>query len=1338
MLTDLQTVLGQNIKNGVLALSNTVTPLGDVGTFITTMSGGSLNVTTAADSLTLTNQILTLAGTVDAWAIKGVDNTSASKSLTNIKMTFTFQEVNAQITSSFTLTADLMVGTVSVPVTGVLNNQKEVKLALSESMPIALTTLATYISNSQLSSVLPQGVDVFTTVTLSIMDIVFGFDTAIDTSFSVTATIANKPWTIEGIKAPLTISSLQIDVSYISVFDGNISMSYSGNINGIIDIDNNTFNICIYCLGNGSFEFDFVLQANQTFPDVVKLGTFFGGSALVTDIQAGVKELGLDTIKINGIRVGFSLGPSSLNYIDLNSSFVFQGCTINSSISLYPAFSFYGSMAPGTKIDLHKIGQYFFPDFNIFPVLDIIELSLSANPSESNYTFSIAVSDPWSIQILNESVALSKIQLYVQKEQNGFSGSITGMLALGSMNVFVEAYSPTDNNGWVFKTNTQSGGQIAVGELIGTLAQQFGSFAVPPSLNALTLGNVQVSLSFTSKDFSCSGYVLDDWNISVANIKLALDDVNFAFNYTGGKSIGSVTATSTIADNDINLNLNLPGNFLMQTTIPSANLADLANQLCGSFIDVPQGMPAIIFTDSQVLIAEVTQGTVSEFKFSLNTNLSQLGSMKFPAPLEVVFETLKMNDKCGFVAGFDLPDSWSPAQIWSEFASVFSDLTFSNTGMVISSVANPQISFENFSGKTVPATIQEGITFFTDLAFSGAFMTDIKKLIGDIGSLQMEAVIASDPAQTKVIASLGTQKSARNTVSFESLQLVFAPSTTNVSLDAEIAVKLGSDTLNFKADASIAVPGAITFDFALTGQNGVDGTGWKNPFGVDGLTIDAMGLEISLADEVCVVGLQGKIILGSGVDAIDLDLGGGLIDFEEPAAIIATLEPASPQKGKITLPSLIGTLTSFDLESVPLLSQIVLKDFKFYMVDDPAGFKSPIDPTFVYQPGVALEASIVFFGMDALVDLNVSKSTGVYAKGCLGAINLMDVVILTDATGKKGASALIDTSSSADKNISISGLVSLFDIEKESVNAYATKDGFVFDLTYDLAGLEEFTLNCWFTNAICFGAKGTVNLGIDKKIDLGFLSITLDAEIKADIVFSLTYASFLMDLGVSFEFLGESFSFSFPIKVKFDKLAQLPEQIGEYIEQEAKKIFGDILGDFTKVLTWAKDGAIFLEKGFANAVTDVYKKTKQDFIRTLNDINCAATEAAYAVDAVYNLAAADTAKLMQQGKYLAADVGTALKTVYNVVGDDAAKMLKGAGYAATDVCDALNTAYGFTDDQATAALKDAGYLAGDVTDALSAVYKETGTAATALEKAAGFVFKTGGGVVKKILSIFGL
>ncbi|MDL1967602.1 MAG: phage tail tape measure protein [Deltaproteobacteria bacterium] len=1339
MLSYLQKQLEKNIRDGVLLLTDTLGDLGDVGLFISTMPKDKLRLKTSADKINIysqeNKQVLTLSGEIDRWEIKGLDYQDAPSgkkaSLTNVNLMFKFSQDNKTITSTLTVTADLIIEEVTIPLTGELVNQKQIQLNLCKSLDISLFKLAKYISHSQLLPALPSGVDVFNTVTLKSLELTFGFKAAIATTLLIQTTVSQGEWQfIEGLPTIHDLA-IKIHVTYTSLKEGNVILAYAVTIHGVLKIENDDYVVLIHSLGHELFEINILSQTGKVFPDIIRLGKVFGGDKLMSNIQSGLNKIGLGEIIIDGIKIGFTLKPKKLRYITLKSHFSFEGSKIDLLADLYPDFGFSGKLAKNNKLKLKQIGKHCFPEANIFPALNIAEFLLRAYPQKGSYTFDMLISEEWKFQLEKERISFRDLELSAQKISNSFSGTLSGILKIASMDIYVAASSPEDDHGWEFCSDSHSGGQIETGELFEALSKQFGSFTIPKILEELILTDVQVYLDTKSKDFSCSGSIQDDGKISVGNTNLQLHEATLSLNHTQGKTTGEFKASIAIGKNTFDLDLNLPGDFVLRGTLPQIKLKELAKDLCGSFIDVPTGFPEIEFKDSNVSITEKkTQTSTQEYDFSLSANLNQLGSKTFKTPLPVLFEVQKINNQSGFVAGFDLPDNWSPANMWSVFTDIFQDLTFHHTGLILSSLDNPQISLANLKDKSMPSRIVRGVTFFTSLDFSGALLSQIKKLFGNVDTLRMEAVVAKDPNQTQVIASLGGQKAEKNAVSFDGFQLIFMPGKKTVDFKTKAAFKVKKDLLDFQGNADLSLTGNITLALSLSGQNRKQGQGWQNPFGITGLTIDGLGLSVTFNEEGCLVAFEGKIELGDKADGILLDIGASVVDFAAPGSIVAELEPSSPKKGKITLPQLIHTLTSIDLNKAPLLDEISLKDFKFYLIDDPSGFKSPIDPTFVYKPGVTVIADILLRELEASLDIEINPSKGIYAKGYLSKIiNLLDVLIISDTSGKKGAHGLIDTSAittgGSGDYINISGLISLFNIEKQALKTTASKSGFSFSLEYKVAGIEDLKLNCCLKNKTSFSAEGSAKIGVDQPLDIGICHIHLKDYVPVDLGFALSPARFALEVKAKIDIAGEKIGFGFTLKEKFNDLKKLAEETIKYLEEHAEELFKDIAADLDKLLNGVKKGLIHLGDDAGKALKDVYKKTAEETAKLMKDADMAANEVGHALQSAYNFTGDQAAKAMKDVGYAADQVAGALNNVYNFSADQVAVALKGANYTVREVGKGLKSAFNLSAKDAAQALDYAEYGAREISSALKGTFtnsaKDVAKAFKAIEYGAGDV-----------------
>jgi hypothetical protein len=855
-----------------------------------------------------------------------------------------------------------------------------------------------------------------------------------------------------------------------------------------------------------------------------------------------------------------------------------------------------------------------------------------------------------------------------------------------------------------------------------------------------------------------SGGSPNEWKLKVGTADLALTDVFISAAYDPALSPaiqGEILAALQIGDATFGVNWLLPGGLLVQGAISQIGLRELATTLCGDFMELPQGFPEIVCSDALCTISAVSDGSnVADYDLTLATdvNLPDIGDLG-----SVLFELRKNGTGFGFMCGFLVPEHWSPAAIWSEFAGMFRDLRLSGSGLILSSLDTVAVlpsNLQHLSG--LPLSISKGVTFFSALELDGPILGVIKKLFDGKDTVNLAAVIASDPSKTEFVASLGAEPVGKKSVSFNGLELMLLPGQESFDLRSGATIKIGSDLLDFQASGTLAPTGALTIGLSLrgvgrTGGGGTSGPGWENPFGIHGLTINGVGGSLSVEGEGFTIGLEGAITIGDAAhgDELLFDVGAQIIDGEAPGALIASLRADPSEARGVTLPQLIKGFTSFDLSQAPLLGDIALKQLSVYIVSDPNGFPSPIDPTVVYR-GLTVHADVFFFGLEARADMEFQYASGLYAKGWLSdKIDLGGVLLIADASGTQGASFLIDTRQLAGAGpsgdyLAISGQISLFNLVGEKLEAHVTKDSFCFDLAYHLAGFEDFTMRCTLSGMQSFSAGATVSFGLHnrqvmlKAGDVAIGTFMLDTNVGADLEIGLTRDTFSLAVAAHFAAAPNlpELSFDFTIHESFKDLGQLIEKTFDQITALGWELFKPILDDPKHLFDLAGKGIIVLSDDVGDVLKTVYRLRPDQAIWALKNAGYSSLEIGKILKHTFDLAVDSAAGMLAYpGGYTASEAAATLKNVYSAEPDLATKLLGHATnfYSPKDVADALESIYHEVPaDQAVKFLHAAGYsyLADSMGDILTKTYKIAPDQAVTFLRAAGFSADEVGVVLK--------
>lgn len=432
----------------------------------------------------------------------------------------------------------------------------------------------------------------------------------------------------------------------------------------------------------------------------------------------------------------------------------------------------------------------------------------------------------------------------------------------------------------------------------------------------------------------------------------------------------------------------------------------------------------------------------------------------------------------GFLAGFLVTGAWQPLSKWPALSA----LTFTEGGLFVSTITQKDLSaFKGIQPAFLPDEIDPGLTFVASLALTGSLGT-LADFFPSGTTLNLTGIIPqSNPSNVELKADLEAPIQ-QNSFAFQQFLLDW-----KVTSEVSITVVAGWEGLTLQGSLDFNYGGA---EPSLNGSIYVGGLAkqpWSHPFGIPTLEINGFGVSFGLSAEGVTLGVEGDFVIGTegSPNAVTLELAGGILDFEVPAAILADLQAEDAGK-TVTLPQLVQDfIPALDLSSVPLLNGIAFQQLSIWIVDSP--FTDPKTGK-TYNPGIGATGNISFYdlNLDFAFTLSTNKTpVSVQGYGSLGKlvsgqlqpwqlqVGGFTLLQISGADGTGGASACVDTTASGYCNdhcgtcgsqgvslsnayFCINGQVQLFGgLLKDSLCAVATKDAFEFFASFQFLGITE-------------------------------------------------------------------------------------------------------------------------------------------------------------------------------------------------------------------------------------------------------------------------------------------
>ena len=431
------------------------------------------------------------------------------------------------------------------------------------------------------------------------------------------------------------------------------------------------------------------------------------------------------------------------------------------------------------------------------------------------------------------------------------------------------------------------------------------------------------------------------------------------------------------------------------------------------------------------------------------------------------------DQKLGFLGGFVATGNWKPFANWP----VLSNLTLSGeAGAFLSTITETDLSaFKSLNLPYLPSQVDPGLTFIAALKLTGALRA-IESILPSNTELDLLANVPLNSQSGGTVTASLSVPTTQQSFQFKSFALSWTsqnPESGTIDITAEAQANFNNNVLDISGSGKFTYGTDPTLGVSLT----ITGQGdWTHPFGIQNLTIKSFSIGLTLSDEGVGVDFLGTIEIGTGEPhPVLLSVGGGVVDFELPDYIEASLSSENP-KAQVTLPNLIQDFVpEVNLNNVPLLKNIAFEELAFMVVAAPVAIDGKN-----YLPGIGVTGDISFFGydLDFAFSLVTSPSVAVKAMGTISqnggpiVISALGTQILkiSDVTGTKGASACIDTTGSSfcaavgalpgayffiDAAINLLGL-------SASLLVQATGDSFEFQATLGASNIFSTSLTCQF------------------------------------------------------------------------------------------------------------------------------------------------------------------------------------------------------------------------------------------------------------------------------------
>ncbi|KAL5371111.1 hypothetical protein DPSP01_014483 [Paraphaeosphaeria sporulosa] len=552
----------------------------------------------------------------------------------------------------------------------------------------------------------------------------------------------------------------------------------------------------------------------------------------------------------------------------------------------------------------------------------------------------------------------------------------------------------------------------------------------------------------------------------------------------------------------------------------------------------------------------------------------------------------------------------------------------------------------------------------------------------------------------------------------------------------------------FEADASMLVDNLeAAVGVVIKGDN----TSLPGPPAMQGVHFDEFGVNIGLFFEPPgdALGLSGKFHIGTPGSGSQVAL-----DDDTFAVVCQVVDDVpNPLYVSFYVPQmhLMDVLTVFTNTKTPLDVPVSFTDLSFKWSENPMEPVALPDGSLSSMGyGFSAAANILAFSFygDVEIDLNNGLTADIeMAPLALGSLFSMGgdgtgVSIKVDASGNPIKNNQLPTTAAQQQALKsatmkqlvapggpvlklqtlaapflhVNGHVSLFEVDKAALTAVITTTGITFEV--DFGELLTTVMSCALVNpnnlaaAFQFGINQNISLPSIAGVSLG--SILLQTTASAHFNLSTSPSDVILQVGGNFNFEGLNRSLGeFTVDAHIQKITELLSAIINFIEQEAKSLFNDLLATGLDWAAKVKQGAIAAIDPVASVLKNAYGQTADQVASTMDAAGYGINEIAGELKHVFDPTQV-ASTLKDVFGYSANQVAATMQQV-GYAGDEVAQALKGAfGNNAGEIASALKDAYGWSADQINGALGNIGFTPDQIGQAFQSLGGDFAKAGTTI------------------------
>ena len=491
-------------------------------------------------------------------------------------------------------------------------------------------------------------------------------------------------------------------------------------------------------------------------------------------------------------------------------------------------------------------------------------------------------------------------------------------------------------------------------------------------------------------------------------------------------------------------------------------------------------------------------------------------------------------------------------------------------------------------------------------------------------------------------------------------------------------------------------------------NDGTEGE-WKNPFGIPGVTIRELAMQIGFTYEepwIDDVGIHGNMKIGDLNGSISV-----LVDTNDPDQFV--LAGATDHLTILDILTSLSPATLLVYQAaclgIPPDAKKVLDNFIDLNVNNAKLYIVPVSTSIGaidFEQGMTIMGSLDAWGWNANVLIKLDYLEGMEVHGEMDNINLSNVLRISGSQNDPAPLLNLTILPKTVPELLVTGSIYLLGLS-QNLLIKADQSGFNFYFDRSIANILDTNLTCSFGDGGNLNATGSIVFHLNVTIPSPFGNISL-VDIAFDAGTSLKVGpkyGFETVISGSFSFYGHSVTMpTLTINVAPNDFTGIFNAVVAQIADNAGAIFEAIFGTLAEWADAIKNGVIEATTQVASVAKNIYKATEEEVISAYQTLNKSADQIAAGLKSAYGYSSQALTTALKGAGYASDQVASALGSAYNFGQDATAAALKNVGYAVNQVGDGIKSAYNLGAKEAAIALKSAGYAVDQTGDFLKNAY----------------------------------